>query len=330
MSDRFRLLLARRFPAAVEARARRDYEITDNPDDAVLGDRLPELSRGHDALLVSGRERLDAGKLARIAPSVRVIATFSVGFDHIDVEAAAARGVVVTNTPDVLTESTADLTMLLLLGAARRAVEGLQIVRDGEWPARGGGLEFLLGMELAGRALGIIGMGRIGRSVARRAAAFGLRVLYHNRRRLPPELESEARYVDDLRSLLAASDVVSLHCPARPDGGPIMRATEFRAMRAGAVFVNTARGSLVDEDALLDALESGHLSGAGLDVYRDEPAIRPEFRRLPVVFALPHLGSATLDTRNAMGFRALDNIDAVLSGGAARDQLAPLRASAAS
>ena len=269
------------------------------------------------AIVVCGGQRLDAAAIAELPESVRLIATASVGFDHLDLGAARERGMLVTNTPDVLTECTADLTMLLMLGAARRAAEYLEIMRAG-WR-----VHFLqgdlLGTRLSGKTLGIFGMGRIGRAVATRARGFGMRVLYCNRVRLSPELEQGAQFHADFNAMLAHCQVLSLHAPATPETRAIMDARRFDLMPPGAIFVNVARGSLVDEEALLAALSSGRLFAAGLDVFAKEPAFDQRLAAQRRVFLTPHMGSATSETRHAMGLRALDNVSAVLGGGRAID-----------
>jgi lactate dehydrogenase-like 2-hydroxyacid dehydrogenase len=241
-----------------------------------------------------------------------VAATSSVGFDHMDVAAAKARGLIVTNTPGVLNEATAELAFMLILNACRRAHEYNAIMRSG-WRKRFGQGD-MLGLEVSGRTLGILGMGRIGRAVARRARGFGMTILYSNRTRLPEEQEQGAQFFPDFRAMLPHCQVLTLHAPAGPETDSIMNPETFALLPRGAVFVNTARGALVDEDALYDALTSGHLFAAGLDVFRNEPAYDMRFAELPNVFLTPHMASATVETRNAMGFRALDNVAAVLAG----------------
>ena len=259
-------------------------------------------------LLVSVQNRLDAQTIAALPESLRILATVSVGTDHIDLEAAARRGLLVTNTPGVLDACNADLTWLLILGAARRAVESMAYIR------RGTALCPLLGTRVSGRTLGIWGMGRIGREVAHRAAGFGMQVLYHNRRRLPPADEHGALYCPDRGDFLHRSQILTLHMPAGPETDGIVDAAVFAALPRGAIFVNAARGALVDETALFASLDAGHLAGAGLDVFRNEPDIDPRFATDPRIFALPHMGSATHDTRRAMAAMAIDNVEAVLSG----------------
>lgn len=312
MIEKPHLLVTRRLPTAVEARAARDYQARLNTDDRLIGDAIPQLAAGCDGLLVCPGDRLNAATIAALPASVRAIATFSVGYEHIDVAAATARGIVVSNTPEVLTDATAEVAMLLLLAAARRAHEGEALVRQGRWQSWS--TDLLLGHQLNGKVLGILGMGRIGQGMARRARAFGMTIHYHNRRRLPPELEAGATYHADPATLLPVSQFFALHCPSTPESRHFLNAERIQALPDGAVVVNTARGDLVEDAALIAALRSGKLFAAGLDVFAGEPAIAPGYRQLDNVFLLPHLGSATVETRDAMGFCALDNLDAVFAG----------------
>jgi len=246
-------------------------------------------------------------------PALRVVANYGVGYDNIDLAAAARRGVVVTNTPDVLTDATADLTLALLLAATRRLREGLDIARSGEWD--GWHPTQLLGMGLQGRILGILGAGRIGVATARRAAAFGMEIAYWDRT-VSPEMERDAggKRIEDLESLLAMADVVSVHLPLNPQTAGLLDAARLAHMKAGSVLVNTARGAIVDQGAVADALRSGHLAAAGLDVFENEPEIPAELRDLPNCIVLPHLGSATHEARQAMWDLAAANARAVLAG----------------
>jgi len=317
-----RLVVARPMPAAVAERARTEFdavlpEDADWPADAVLA-----ALAAHDAeaLLITSFFPLRAELIARLPERVRIAATCSVGYDHIDVAAAQARGLAVTNTPEVLTDCTADLTFMLMLAAARRAHEYDAIVRSGGW-TRIFGLSEMLGTRVSGKTLGIVGLGRIGRAVAQRARGFDMRVLYHDAIRLPPELETGAEFFPDLRTMLPHCQFLSLHAPGGVETDRMMNRETFALLPKGAVFVNAARGGLVDDDALVEALTSGHLSAAGLDVHRTEPRVDPRLRALPNVFFTPHMASATVETRNAMGFRALDNIAAVLAGRPAIDPL---------
>ena len=316
-----RLIVARKIPPAVAARIAAEFDSPSPGGEDLDAKAALALLAAHaaEALLFTSNIKLDAGLIARLPASLRIAATCSVGHEHIDVAAAQARGLIVTNTPDVLSECTADLAFLLLLGAARRAGEYGAIMRAG-W-RRGYGLGEMLGTRVWGKTLGIIGMGRIGRGVAARARGFGMTILYRNRNRLPPELEQGAEFVADLRELLPRSQFLSLHAPSDPSTQSLMNAEAFARLPKGAVFVNTTRGALVDEEALLAALRSGHLGAAGLDVYRNEPAFDERFLEVTNVFLTPHMGSATVETRDAMGFRALDNIAAVLAGNAPIDPL---------
>jgi lactate dehydrogenase-like 2-hydroxyacid dehydrogenase len=313
MNTKPRLVVTRRLPPAVEARLERDYDAVLNVDDRQIdADELVRLAEGARGLLVAPTERVDAGAIECLPGSVQIIATYSVGFDHVDAAAARSRGIVVTNTPDVLTEATADIALLCLLGAARRAQEGDRLLREGRW--RRWTPTELLGAELAGKRLGIFGMGRIGQAVARRARGFGLSLLYHDQRSLAAAATQGARYVARLEELLAQSDFLSLHAPATLATHHFLNAARIELLPAGAIVVNTARGTLVDDEALIDALQRRRVAAAGLDVFENEPRIHPGYLELPNVFLLPHLGSATVETRDAMGFRALDNLDAFFAG----------------
>jgi hydroxypyruvate reductase len=272
-----------------------------------------------EGLLVSHRHKMTPEIIRQVPASVRILATVTVGYDHIDLAAAKARGLVVTNTPDVLTDCTADMAMLLILAASRRAAEGEQLMRKG-WRQSFGMGEFL-GRQVSHKRLGIFGMGRIGQATAQRARGFSMKIAYCNRRRLPPDQEQGATYYADLAAMLPNIDILSIHAPATPETDKVIDRKMLSLLPRGSVLVNTARGQLVDEDALIEALRSGQLFAAGLDVFRQEPDFDLRFVELPNVFLAPHIGSATVETRNAMGFRALDNIFAVCSGAAAIDPL---------
>ncbi len=316
------LLVTRRLPEAVEARAARDFDARLNPQDRTLsGADIAALARetGTVGILCTAGDRLDAEAVAALPEGVRIVATFSVGTDHIDLNAAKARGLTVTNTPDVLTDATADIALLLMLGAARRASEGERMVRAGAWT--GWTPTQLLGTHLGGKRLGIIGMGRIGQAVARRARAFGMAIHYSNRRRLHPDQEAGAVYHADPEAMLPVCDVLSLHFPATPETTRWLNADRIGRLPPGAIVVNTARGSVVDDEALIAALSSGRLAAAGLDVFENEPNLHAGYRGLENCFLLPHLGSATVETRNAMGFKALDNLDAFFAGAEPPDRV---------
>ena len=282
------------------------------PDRHLRTDEVIALADQHqpDGLLVSLGMPIRAEHIARLPGSVKVIATTSVGYDHIDVAAASARGITICNTPDVLTDATADTHMLLLLGAARRAKEHVRNM-DGGWKIRNGFFQGL-GVEVTGKTMGIVGMGRIGRAVADRARGFRMPILYHNRTRLSRELEGDARYFPTLEEMLPHCQVLSLNLPGGQ--GVLMTRERFALLPHGAIFVNSARGSLVDEDALLDALASGRVGAAGLDVFRQEPGYDTRLNERENTFLLPHVGSATVETRTAMANLAIDGIAEVLAG----------------
>lgn len=307
------LLVTRRLPPAIEARAARDYDARLSPDDAkVTGADILSRADGASAILCCPAERLDADTIGKLPPSVKVMGTFSVGFDHIDIAAARARGLPVVNTPDVLSVATAECAMLLILAAARRAGEGERLIRSRGW--RGWAPTQLMGTLVSGRRLGIFGMGRIGRELARMAAGFEMAVHYRDQARLPPELERGATFHDNDDSFLAACDVLSLHAPGGEGTKHWLDAGRIAKLPPGAIVANAARGTLIDDQALIAALRSGHVAAAGLDVYNNEPDLDPDYLGLENVVLLPHLGSATTATRDAMGHLVLDGIDAVLAG----------------
>ncbi len=301
----------RRLPAECEARLRKAYDFLPGDDDAVYSTAtLQAYANGADAILITPAERFDSETIKALPDSVQLIATCSVGYEHIDLDAARVRGIAVSNTPDVLTDATADLTMLLLLGASRRAREGDMLLRSGAW----NGLRptQMLGNQITGKKLGILGMGRIGAAVAKRAQAFGMSVIYHNRK--PVKTVEQAEFVESLEAFLGECDVLSLHCPLTAETKGILSAENIAKLKNGAVVINSARGPLVDDSALITALQIGKVSAAGLDVFTNEPKLDTRYLNLDNVFLLPHLGSATVETRTAMGMLAIDSIDAVLSG----------------
>jgi len=321
MPEKKKILVTRRLPDAVEARAAEAYDATLNPGDTPY-DRgaLIAAAAGIDGLLCTITDKIDAELIAALPESVGIIATFSVGYEHIDLAAAKARSIAVSNTPGVLTDATADIALLLVLAATRRASEGSNMLRAGAWT--GWTPTQLMGTAIQGKRLGILGMGEIGRAVAKRARAFEMDIHYHNRTRLDPEAEQGATYHGSIESLFRTSDVLSLHCPLTPDTHHLLNADTIAWLPEGAVVVNTARGPVVDDDALVAALTSGRLAAAGLDVFEGEPEIHPGYLQCANACLLPHLGSATLETRNAMGFTALDNIDAFFQGRAMPNRIA--------
>jgi len=305
------LLITRRLPPEVEARAERDYDVRSNAGDTAQT-ALPLLNEAADAVLCSPGDKMDAAAIAALSPRVRAIGTFSVGFDHIDVAAATARGIAVVNTPDVLSVTTAETALMLMLMAARRAGEAERFVRAGHWT--GWAPTQLLGQGVVGRRLGIFGMGRIGREFAKLALGIGMTVHYRDIARLPPELEMGCTYHDNDDSFLPLCDLLSLNAPGGESTRHWLNAARISKLPRGAVVTNAARGTMVDDAALISALKSGQVAAAGLDVYNGEPAIDPGYLALENAVLLPHLGSATLETRNNMGALVLDGLDAVLAG----------------
>lgn len=309
------LLCTRLMPPATMARAAEVYHLDWPRDDRPLTpDAIVARAAGASALLCTATDRLDAASIAALPDSLRVLATLSVGLDHIDLPAARARGLPVVNTPDVLSVATAEIAFLLVMMAARRAGEGERMLRAGRW--EGWAPTQLLGMQVSGKQIGIFGMGRIGRELAQMARGFGMTVHYHNRTRLPATLEAGARYHMDDAGFLAAVDILVLMAPGGESTRHWLNAERLAQLRAGAIVVNAARGSLVDDRALIAALRSGHVAAAGLDVYDGEPRVAPGYLGLENVVLLPHLGSATTQAREAMGALALDGIAAILAGGA--------------
>lgn len=315
-----KILLSRRWPDAVEARLAAHYDVTLNTDDQPFGEaRFREAMARFDALCPTVSDRISASVLAEPNPRVRIIANYGAGFEHIDLGAAKAAGLVVTNTPDVLTDATAELALLLILMTSRRAGEGERELREGRWA--GWRPTHLLGQSLAGKTLGLVGYGRIARATAQRArAALGMKIAYHSRRRV--EDEDGAIYHDTLQGLAAVSDVLSLHTPGGPATHHMIDADLLARMKPGAILINTARGSVVAEEDLARALNEGVIAGAGLDVYQGEPQVNPVLLAVPNLVLLPHLGSATLETRTAMGMRVADNLDRFFRGEAPLDRVA--------
>jgi len=272
-----------------------------------------------DAIIPCHSEHFSADVVAQLDPRLKIVANHSVGVDHCDLPALAARGITITNTPDVLSDATAELAMLLMLGAARHAVAGDRLVRTGGWDSWSPA--FMVGKQVTGARVGIIGMGRVGRAFAAKARGFDMDVHYYNRSELSADLAQGATYHETVESLLGVADFLSLHCPATPETTNLMNTERFAMLPAGAVVVNTARGALIDEDSLMAALDRGHVAAAGLDCFKVEPGGNPALSSYDNVFMLPHIGSATRTTRDAMGFRALDNLDAFFAGQTPQDQL---------
>ena len=312
-----RLLLVQRQTGPVMQRIEQSFSIAPVPDHRLTTRELLDMARAFQpqAIMTATGLPLRGDNVAQLPDCVKVVATVSVGTDHLDIPALHARGIIVTNTPDVLTECNADMAMLLMLAAARRAGEYTTLMRAG-W-GRGLAMDEMLGTRISGKRLGIVGMGRSGRAGARRARGFDMKVMYSNRRRLPADQEAGATYFSTLTDMLPHCDILSLHLPASPETDGMINADLLGRLPRGAIFVNAARGALVDEDALIDALRSGQVGAAGLDVFRKEPNPDPRFLELPNVFLTPHVGSATVETRTDMGMLAVDNVEAVLAGRAA-------------
>jgi len=316
------VVVTRKLPDVIETRMMELFDTRLNHDDKPMSkSALAEAVAQADVLVPTVTDRIDAAVLAGAGPNLKLIANFGAGVDHIDLAAARERGITVTNTPDVLTEDTADMTMALILAVPRRLAEGERLVRSGKWS--GWGPTFMLGRRIWGKRLGIIGMGRIGQAVARRARGFGLSVHYHNRRRLHPEIEQEleATYWESLDQMLARMDVISIHCPHTPATYHLLSARRLQLLQPHAYVVNTARGEVIDENALTRMLQKGELAGAGLDVFEHEPAINQKLLDLDNVVLLPHMGSATLEGRVDMGEKVLINIKTFSDGHSPRDRV---------
>lgn len=320
MTNKPTVLVTRKLPTSVEFRLKQDFDARLNLNDKIYSsDEIIELSAGATAIIPCHTEKLTAEVIHQLPDSVKAICSFSVGYDHIDLEAAKARNIIVTNTPDVLNDATAEISMLLLLGAARRAYEGEHQIRTDSWADWGA--TFQLGKQVTGKKLGILGMGRVGQIMAKRARGFDMEIHYYNRSRLSPELELDATYHESVEALLPHCDFLSIHCPATPETHHLINTTRIEMLPDNAVVINTARGAVIDDDALISALKSGKLFSAGLDVFNNEPDIDPRYKELNNTFLLPHIGSATEETRDQMGFRALDNLDAIVTGLEPKDRL---------
>lgn len=322
MNDNPVVLVTRKLPDAVERLLAEEFTPLLNPDDRLYDtEELLRRAAEADAILPCHTEKFNADTIARLPTRVKAIANYSVGVDHVDLEAAKQKGIIVTNTPDVLSDATAEIAMLLMLGAARRASEGERLVRSQAWkdwsPA------FMVGRQITGKRLGILGMGRVGRVVAERARGFEMTIHYHNRKPLPAEQSGEAEYHDSVEGLLAAVDVLSIHCPASAETRGLLNRERLALLHSDAILVNTSRGGVIDDDALVEALRGGGIAAAGLDVYNGEPDnIHPGYRELDNVFLLPHIGSATVETRLAMGERAIENLRAIFAGHEPGDRVA--------
>jgi glyoxylate reductase len=309
------VIVTRKLPDAIETRLMELFDTRLNADDKPLSStEIVEAVKTADVLVPTVTDRIDSRVLSQAGPRLKLIASFGTGVDHIDLDSARQRGITVTNTPGVLTEDTADMTMALVLATARRMGEGERIVRAGKWT--GWSPTSMLGTRLLGKRMGIVGMGRIGQALARRARGFGLAIHYHNRKRVHAEIEREleATYWESLDQMLARMDIVSVNCPHTPATFHLLSARRLKLMKPTAIIVNTARGEVIDENALVRMLKAGELAGAGLDVYEHEPQVNPKLVELENVVLLPHMGSATLEGRIDMGEKVLINIKTFADG----------------
>ena len=314
-----RILITRKLIKSSEEYASKILDVKLNKLDKLLTkNELISESNDCDGILSSITDMLDADTISKLSSKIKIISNFAVGFGNIDIIEAKKRNIVVTNTPDVLTEATAEIAMLVILGAARRAKEGINWVnrKNWQWSA-----DFLTGKQLTGERLGILGMGRIGRAVAERARSFGMKIHYYNRSRLDKSLEKDSIYHKSLESLLSVSDFFSINCPATKETKHIINSKTIKYFPNGAVISNSARGDMIDDDAMVEALKNGKIFSLGLDVYNGEPNIHPEYLTLPNVFVLPHLGSSTLKTRTAMGDLAISNIEEFFKTGKCKNKV---------
>ena len=308
-----KILVTRKLINSSEELAKKLFEVKLNKEDKILSkEELIKASEGCDAILSSITEKFDSNLISNLSGKIKIISNFAVGFGNIDIEAAKKKNIVVTNTPDVLTDATAEIAILILLGAARRAKEGAKWVEKKNWKWSA---DFLMGKQLTGSRLGILGMGRIGRAVAEKARAFGMKIHYYNRSRLNKYLEKDATYHKSLESLLSVSDFFSINCPATKETKHIINKNAIKYFPDGAVVSNSARGDMIDDEAMVEALKNGKIFSLGIDVYNGEPNIHPDYLTLPNVYVLPHLGSSTVKTRTAMANLAIKNIDEFLNNG---------------
>lgn len=325
MADkRLKVVVTRRLPEVVETRLTELFDVTLSSDDRPMSRAaLAAAIKDTDVLVPTITDQIDAPLLAQAGDRLKLIASFGAGVDHIDVATARQRGIHVSNTPGVVTEDTADMTMAMILSITRRIPEGLSVMQKGDWP--GWSPTSFLGGRLGGRRLGILGMGRIGQAVAQRAAVFGCQVHYHNRRRLRPETEAElqATYWDSLDQMVSRVDILSINCPHTPSTFHLMNARRLKLMKPSAVIVNTSRGEVIDENALTRMLRAGEIAGAGLDVFEHGTEINPRLRELPNVVLLPHMGSATLEGRIEQGERVIINIKTFEDGHRPPDLVVP-------
>ena len=314
-----KILITRRLLRACEERASKNFDAKLNSNDELYSQKkLIELSEECDGILTSITDKIDEETINKLPDAVKIISNFAVGFGNIDLEAAKKRSIIVTNTPDVLTDATAEIAMLLILGAARRVSEGIEQAKNSKWKWSA---DFLIGKQLTGARLGILGMGRIGRAVAKLARAFGMIIHYHNRSKLSVKLEMGATYHDSIKSLFCISDILSINCPATKETENIINAETLEYFPAGAIITNSARGDMIDDEAMIEALNKRKIYALGLDVYKGEPNLNPGYLNIKDVFILPHLGSATKKTRTAMANLAIDNLDEFFQTGNCKNKV---------
>ena len=314
-----KIFVTRRLLNENEEKLKELFDVTLNKDDKIYKPQeIIDGSRNFDGILSSVSDPINAETISKLSSSIKIIANGAVGFGNIDIKAAKEKGITVTNTPDVLTDATADIQILLLLGASRKAYEGRLAAETQSWKWS---WDFLLGKQMSNKKLGILGMGRIGRAVAKRAKAFNMEIHYHNRSKLSPDLEDGAIYHKDLKSLFKQSEFLSINCPATPETTKLVNKETLSYLEENTVIGNAARGDIVDDDAMIEALKSGKVFAYGLDVYNGEPKIHPEYLKLKNIFLLPHLGSATKRTRWDMAFRATKNLEDFFSGKKPQDQV---------
>ena len=314
-----KILITRKLNKESEEYASHLFKVKFNVDDKLLSkEEIISLSYDCDGIISTITEVLDKIIISRLSKNIKIISNFGVGFNNININAAKKRNIIVTNTPDVLTEATAEIAMLIILGAARRATEGIKYVRNKNWKWSS---DFLIGKELNQANLGILGMGRIGRAVARRARSFGMKIHYYNRVRLPHDLENDSIYHNNIKSLFSVSDFLSINCSSTKETKNIINEKTLNYFPDGAVIANSARGELIEDDAMIEALKNGKIFSLGLDVYNGEPNIHPEYLTLPNVFVLPHLGSSTIKTRTAMANLAISNIEEFFKTGECKNKV---------
>jgi lactate dehydrogenase-like 2-hydroxyacid dehydrogenase len=314
-----KILITRKLLKACEERALKIFDVKINSNDELYSQsKLIELCQGCDAVLTSLTDQMNEETINKLPDTVKIISNFAVGFGNIDLEAAKKKNIIVSNTPEVLTDATAEIAMLLILGAARRVPEGIEYAKNCNWKWSA---DFLIGKQLTGARLGILGMGRIGRAVAKLAKPFGVKIHYHNRSKLSSELEEGAIYHDNIKSLFKVSDILAINCPATKETVNIINKETLEFFPTGAIITNSARGDMIDDEAMLDALDRRKIYAVGLDVYKGEPNLNPGYLKHKSAFILPHLGSATKETRTAMGNLAIDNIEEFFKSGNCKNKV---------